>query len=70
MHPPNPTSTIEILMMATTVMTAAVSSCGEVETAACCMGALSRQCGELSCGIVSPHGPAGSMKYVASSIVI
>ena len=42
-----------------------------METAAlvCCVGALSRQCGELSCGTVSPHGP-GAMKYPPPFIVI
>ena len=33
------------------------------------VGALSKQCGEVSCGTVSPHGP-GSMKYLSPLIVI
>ena len=37
--------------------------------AAAGVGALSKQCGELSCGTVSPHGP-GSTKYLPPLIVI
>ena len=40
-----------------------------MEAPVCCVDALSKQCGELSCGTVSPHGP-GSVTYVPPSIVI
>ena len=66
MHPPSTTSTIATIMMATTVVT--VLSWGVVATAAC-VNTLSKQCGEVSCGTVSPHGP-GSMKNMPPLIVI
>ena len=56
MHPPSTNSTIAH----------GGHNCGDsgvvrrVKAAAVCVGALSKQCGELTCGTVSPHGP-GSM---------